>query len=272
MRPKAIFTVLALAVTSTRARAQELSCAEYVGQTIKPVSFASAVAPISKLPPKDEFETTADFEKRRASALTSLPSTLVIAKAPEDLKYFQYDAETRKLQIITYAFQNLPFRISWAVSSAGMDEKIDVSPLYNVEVVVSSLDKSTGTYQATNGYGAKTEVLKVHRTTAAIFDRKADDWEHAQLFEAADKPPYVVGELEMSPEEARRLKPGLKLALVVTPKAPYLITGTHEPYKVTMDNPMDITEDFAILIADIRCGLVTDAANKVLGAYPTRRN
>ncbi len=245
-------------------------CQGYVGQTVSPLSFAAAIAPISKLAPKGEFETTAQFQSRRTQALSSLPQTLVISKAPEDAKFFVYDADNQKLQIIRFAFSNQPFRLSRAFNAAGLYENIDVSTTDNIVAVISQVDVPTGTYAATNGYGATTDVLKVRRKSEVIFERRAEDWRHSGLFESADNPPYVTGELIMPPAEARRLKPSLKLAFVVSPKEPYVVTGTHNPYNTTLQDPREISEEFTILVADFRCGLVIDAASKVLGGFPTR--
>lgn len=262
----------AVAMWASAAAAQDM-CSAYVGHQVTPKTIDAAIAPFSKITVKSEFETTAEFEARRASAVAGVVGTVVIAKEPEDLQNLQYDADTRKLRVIAWVFHNKPFNPRSAFSSAGLQEKMDLAaggyihPGEFIHVVVSSVDTPKGTYQATNSYGAETQVQKIHRVTKVIFDRTAKD---AMLFPSADKSPYVVGELELSPEDARRLKPTLKLAFVVTPKEPFLVKGTHKPFEVTIRDPRDLTEDFSILVADIQCGLVTDAGNRVLAAYPTR--
>ena len=256
--------IAAAALFSTNANAQN-QCADYLGQTIAPKTFDEAIMSFANLAPKGEFETTAQYEDRKKSALAGILGPLLISKAPEDRKYFQYDADAQKLRIITYAFQNTFFDTPSAFFVAG--SKIDASTLENIQVVISRVDQPTGSYVAQNGFGASARVISVKRTTAVIFDRKANFGE--PLFPTAKGSPYVVGELTLVPAEAQALKPNLKLAFVVVPREPYLIRGSKPGSVTTIQNPIDVTENFSILIADIQCGLVTDSTNKVLAAYPT---
>lgn len=92
----------------------------------------------------------------------------------------------------------------------------------------------------------------------------------SSLFPAAEEKRYAVGQLRLAPEGARRLRPQLKSAFVVAPKEPYLIKDQQKVGEPTISTPLDVTEDFSILVADIQCGLLMDGSNKVLGPYPTR--
>lgn len=254
---------------TTTANAQD-QCPGYVGQVIAPKTFDSAIAGLAKLTPKGEFETTAQYEARKAASVGDVPGAVIISKVPEDRKYFEYNADSQKLRIITYAFQNTGFDIDGAFFDAGLDGKIDARN--GDTVVISRTDKATGTYLGSNGFGAKATIARVQRVTKAIFEAQVRqrDILALSIFPAAASSPYVVGELTLSPAEAQVLKPKLKLAFVVQPKEPFLVKGNHSTGKTTIQNPTDITEDFSILIGDIQCGLVTDAANKVLGSYSTR--
>ena len=89
------------------------------------------------------------------------------------------------------------------------------------------------------------------------------------LFPAAETAPYAVGELRVPPSDARRLKEELRIAFVVSPKEPFLVAGQRKVGETTIRNPRAVTENFTILVADIRCGLVMDRAGTILGAYPT---
>ncbi len=73
----------------------------------------------------------------------------------------------------------------------------------------------------------------------------------------------------MTPAEAQVIKPQLRVAFVVAPRAPYMVVGQHQPGKVTFQNPFEVTEIFEIMIADIQCGLLMDSENRVLGSYIT---
>jgi len=250
------------------AKAQD-QCASYVGTTIAPISFDSATSKFGKLQPKGEFETTVQYEARKAAALQGSTGALIISKAPEDRKYIEYNADTQKLRVLSYAFHNSNFDPWTAFYSAKIDKSVlDANTSGNYDVVISQTDLPTGTYTGTNSFGAKTRIVKVTRTTKAIFDRKAPSILNDYLFPAAAKEP-VVGEFSLPPAEAAVLKKTMKLAFVVVPKEPYLVRSTSSRGRPTIQNPRDITENFSILIADIQCGLATDASNKVIGAYPT---
>lgn len=244
------------------------SCQSYVGTIVKPIAFSEAVKGFANLKPKSEFETTAAYEVRRQAALPDLSGPIIVAKNPEDIKYFVYDADTQKLRILSYAFDNTGFLAWEAFYAAGLNDKIDSSTYSNIDVVISQNEKITGTYEATNGYGAKTQVTKIERSVEAIFDRK-DSSITGYLFPQAQKSPYAVGELSLTPEIAQMLKPKLNLAFVVAPKEPYFVAGSTGVGKTTISNPTDITMKFSVMIADIQCGLLMDSDGKVLGGYAT---
>lgn len=256
--------------TKDLSRGSSMSCQHYVGQVIEPKTFDAAVAAYAAIPSKSEFETTAQFQARKAAALANVEAgDLIVALNPTDRKYFQYDADAQVLRIIRYAFDNVSFAAWEAFYSAGLYNKIPVSTAFNIDLVVSQEDRETGTYEASNAYGAKAQILKIDRTSKVIFQRAARSYDD-QLFPSANKEPYSVGQLQLSPEQAIALKPGLKLAISVSPKEPFFVSGTHKPGKTTLQNPRDISEHFSVLFADFKCGLVTDAENKVLGAYPAQ--
>jgi hypothetical protein len=66
-------------------------CEQYVGQRVQPLSFADAVRPYTDLPVKSEFETTAQFEVRKAAALPGAGQRpLLIAVEEFDRKFLAY--------------------------------------------------------------------------------------------------------------------------------------------------------------------------------------
>jgi hypothetical protein len=74
----------------------------------------------------------------------------------------------------------------------------------------------------------------------------------------------------LDPLEAQRIKSGLNVGFVVSPKPPYMVSGSHQAHSPTRDSPQEITENYLVLVADIQCGLLLNSDNKVLGAYPAR--
>lgn len=260
--------VLCGMMAASAANAQR-GCASYTNQIVTPVSIDSALSSFSGLGPKGEFETTAQYQARRAAALGgSATRPLIISKVPEGQNYFEYNADAGVLGIKSYAFHNTTMDTFSAFYTAGAQSKIPVSTISNIEALISRTESVIGAYTAGNAYGAQVEVSRIQWTTKAIFDRESNLSEG--LFPAADNSPYLVGTLAVPPAAAQRLKPTLQVAFVVVPKEPFTVSGTHKPGRVTIQNPRDITEDFSILIADIQCGLLLDEKNRVLGSYPTR--
>ncbi len=261
-----ISLVVAVAAAAT---AEAQSCDQFMGQTVAPVSFDAATAGLGKLTPKGEFETTAQFEARRAASAGSIRGPLIIEKAPEDRKYLEYDADAQVLRLKSYAFHNTDLGTWNMLYAAGYNRKIPASTSSNIDVAISSIDKVVGSHEAQNAYGAKAQIAEIERTIKGIFEREAS-FTDRDLFPAAKDSPYVVGAIPLTPAEAMALKPTMRLAFVVVPKEPFLITGTHKVGKTTIANPREITERFSLLIADIQCGLALDRGGKVLGAYPTQ--
>jgi peptidoglycan hydrolase-like protein with peptidoglycan-binding domain len=238
-------------------------CQSYVGQTVAPQPFDAAVARFANLTPKGEFETAAQYDARKAAVLGDGPiGPIIIAKEPEDRKFFEYDADAQKLRIISYAFH-----ISDIASLTGSGP-LDWSVF---AVVISKDDRILGTYDASNAYGTTVQVTKIQRLTKVIRTSGNTyelDREFFREVRQIDGLP-VVGELTLSPSEAASLKPTIKIAFVVTPRDPFFSTGSTRVHDPTFQDPRDVTEDFSLLSAYIQCGLLMDGENKVLQAYPT---
>ena len=261
---------VALVLCALPAAANAASCESYVGQTLAPQTFAAAVARVAALTAKGRAETAAEYESRKAAALASASGPLVIAKDQEVQKYLAYDADAQKLQIIEYAFHNKYFSTKKAFAAAGYPGTSSEEGS-DYKAVIEQTEKDVGSASAGNSTGAK-KLGKLQLTSKVIYERAApsrdDDWvEH--LFPAAVPKPHFVGALPMTLAEATALKPQLKLAFVVEPKAPFFVSGRLK-YRATPHlEEVDITEDFQVLVADFQCGLVLTDTGKVLGAYPT---
>jgi hypothetical protein len=236
-------------------------------------SFEQAVQRLPNVAPRGEYETTAQYEARRSASVGG-SGPLIILKTPEGRdKYIRYDADAGRLGIQTYAFDNTGFDAWYAFYGTPAAQALDPSTLGNLDVVISQDEKAAGTYQGQNAYGARWTVTRINRTTQAIFDRALTPREGMSrgLFPSADSAPYMAGFLEISPEEAQRIKPVMKLAFVVEPREPYVVRNNYSGRgRITIQNPNDVTENSTVLIGDIQCGLALDANNKVLGAFPTR--
>ena len=249
------------------ANARQDRCSDFTGQTVKPETFAQVVAAIGNVAPKDEYETTAQYRARIAAA--SPGAQRIISKEVEDRKYFEYDADTGMLRIRSYAIQNKEMNY-WSAFYSAHPDGLKASTLSNIAVVVSSSDSAAGNYEAENSYGAKVTVQRLNRTTDAIFEREAKNFDE-KLFALTIGGPVAsyIGQIKMTPAEAQAIKPQLRVALVVAPRAPFMVLGRHQPGETTRQYPFEINETFQIMIADIHCGLLMDGANRVIGAYAT---
>jgi hypothetical protein len=249
------------------AHAQE--CAAYVGQKISPQTFDSIAASLAKVPgKKGEFETTAEFEAKVQAATAGLKSPLVVT-VPVDSKYVKYDADTGTFSIISYALKNSNAFLDKFFSKQGMPGFAHF--MYNHHVVVSSTDKVTGTYSASNSFGASADIAEIARTTKVIFDRNANGHEDQFFPDIPDRPKEdpILFTIKADTKAAPAMKAGFKGAVVIAPKAPFFVKGSAGANTPTISNPREITETMQVVVADIQCALLTDAAGIVLGAART---
>lgn len=246
------------------------SCASYVGQVVAPRDIDDVMAPFREIGEKGEFESTNQYNSRKGAAVAKLGGTLIIRKAPEDRKHLLYDADAQQLNIISYAFRNLGFNADALFGPGAPYRGVMESSYLNIDVVIKEDETVTGSYSASNSYGAKTQVSKIFRRTRGIFESKAVYGKDA-LFPAAQNDSNIAGSIPMSPQDAMRLKPTLQLAFVVSPKAPYYLSALYDyPSTPTIRNPREVKNEVSALIADIQCGLVLDPTNTVLGGFETR--
>ena len=262
-----LFASACLVATAAGAQTQ---CQSYAGQTIAPLTFDQALTRMPSLAPRGEYETTAQYEARRAAAGGGR-GPLVILKQPENRDTFiRYDADNGRLGIQGYAFDNTNFDAWTALYGTPHADTLNPSTIGNRDVVISSRDTPAGTYQGRNAFGATWTVTRINRTTQAIYEGPQPGLT-TSLFPSAERSTNIVGYLDMSPEVAQRAKPTLKLAFVVEPREPFVVRRTYAGRgRITIQNPRDVTENTIILVGDIQCGLVLDATNRVLAAYPTR--
>ena len=281
-------TVLAMACFVPHSASLATGCGDYKNKTVVSLQFAEAAASLPNIEPKSEFETTAAYNARVADAVKKTPSTLSIERAPNK-DYLKYDADNRVMVVSTFAFSNEAFYWSSALASYKDPAGKEVGLSGNIGAVVTQKQQIVGEYDATTMMGAKFSVSKIVSETTAIYDRRRDCssvaiWDCGDLFPRNKIPnPYefhdaaktveyqgTIGRIPLSPDAAKALKADAKLIFVVHPRPPFLISGTHRPYKTSLDNPRDITEKYDVMIGSIECGLVADDAGKVYGAYSTK--
>lgn len=263
-------------------------CASYLGQSVTPISFDAAVARYAGLTPRSEFETTAEFEARRARQ-TGGTGPLIIGKIPDPQDYgnragrgdyFRYDADRGVMRVVQYAFDNVNFDtdVIWGYGQPLHRDGDYTSRMTNLDVVISESERVTGSYIGTNAYGVRARVLRTIKTVNVIYERPLTSMSDDGLFRLLPRARSsigipvgdpVVGEIPMSPAEARVLKNTMTVAFVVVPKEPFFVTGQRRRGGATIDFPRETTLNARVLFADIQCGLVLDPRGRVLASYAT---
>lgn len=265
------------ATTSEQAR----KCDRYVDQNVAPIDLKIAKAGYINLTPKGEFETTAQYGIRRKSILNASAKNTLVIETTVDRDHLEYDADNQVIQIKPEAFAlsgvsdgepESGLAASLLLDQHGVDAHAFGN---NVAVILRTADKTLRRYKAQNAFGASTNIEVVESSIEGILDRKfVPDGnildESGIVFPVARASPHLVGTIPVSLAAAKLAKSSLRLAFVVQPKMPYLVSGTSAyPVKATMQNPQEINYRFSWLIADIQCGLAMDARGKVVGAFPT---
>ena len=260
---------------------QGVMCRSYVGKTPALSSFEAAAVAVPKLVLKDEFETTAQFEKRRRSQEQSLTRKSLVISVPVDRDYIEYDADAEQLEVGSLAFGVSALaetaQTGLAATMVLREEGLEASLLDggNIAIFLGSIEKVTGSYFARNGLGIAVRVTEVDKTTRAIFDKENASGAlgqariRAAMFPMAEIPPHLGASLKLPAMQAKELKSSLKLAYLVEPRAPFLVTGSIDSFPATFPSAKKVNEKFRFLIADIQCGFVLDKAGKVLEATPT---
>ncbi|HEY2773097.1 MAG TPA: hypothetical protein VGK20_03490 [Candidatus Binatia bacterium] len=152
----------------------EGTCATYVGETITTKPFDAVIAALPEYQPKGEYETTEQYNARLAGPASVHPSAVIIAKTAWDrgpCEAFDetefrdslvYDADTQTLGIGVGIFKGPEFDALSAFAFAkGPTPKTGV---FNIGVIVSESESTTGDYVASNAFGVKADVRRVTHT------------------------------------------------------------------------------------------------------------
>jgi hypothetical protein len=221
-------------------------------------------------PEKGEFETTASYEQRLAEVRAKVDlSAPIIAQAIYDPDMVEYDADRQVFIVKTYAWDNLGVASDVALPR-GNRWGIETSLLGNAEVALKKEEIPTGSYEATNSYGATTTVLQMNRFTFAVFDRAyprtpgkgngtAEAWRATTL---SGNSPAI--EISVPLDQAQATKQGMKVGIAFQPREPFVASGvyTNTP---TITNPREITATTNLLIGNILCAVISDPDGIVIG-------
>lgn len=259
----AFWMALVACVVNSPAWGQD-ECSTFVGRTVSPITIQQAAARLSSLTPKDEFETTAQYEARIATALETAGGPFVVGRGLEDAKYLEYDADRGVLVVKSYALHNTTFNPKSLWQYGGpLHDKVPYSTISSaVAVSFDDTEKTVGSYRGTNAFGVSTTVSKIDRHVWGVFDRDLPPAEF-RLFKNGNKD-NVLGEIVATPDEARALKQTARVAFTMTPKSPFYAADRASPSDATVSDPYEVTTTTHAVFADVQCGLLTDAGGQVL--------
>ncbi|QBY56469.1 hypothetical protein [Cupriavidus oxalaticus] len=232
---------LAPATITPLSTAPEGVCDKYVGTTVAPLSFDRALAGLPKIAPKDEFESTGEYEARAASAT---PDRTLIVMKPLELK-IRYNADQQRFEI----------------------QGGDFGSPRGGRIILLDSDRTVGSYIGSNAFGASARVERIQRIRRSLthkIDSSDRIFPGIGMFD-------IVGSYPASPVEARRLQAQLKLAYALNPKPPFQERYSYRDSKPTIDDPEEVRVNEVTLVSDVQCGLLMDGGNKVLAAYATKK-
>lgn len=238
-----------------------------VGGVPPQTTFAALAQRLRQIPlQKDEFETTEAFDARVAQATAALPVAVVLA-APNGSEQITYDADRELFEVGPYYF-SMPYSIGSALGYSWDEDSIVGSQ--NLALTVNTEETPDGTYVGENAFGATRVVERVRRVEQIVFDRKADRYGET-LFAAGYReggPPPVMM-IPAPPDRARTLQGQFRAAALIVPRAPFFATG-HGRTTPTIQSLRDVSEETQVIVADIRCVMITDANGVVLASRETR--
>ena len=262
----------ALGLTAAAHTSALAGCNTQVGQTVVPelpYFIYEGLARINS--EKDEFETSAAFNKRKADAEAAFARRDYISTVAPWTGSMQYDADLQKLKVSQYA---------WMLTSTGFRTIFVEGNKYGVPAVgfdtvthglgLEEIFVLGGSYIGTNVYGARTTVSSSNNKIYSVFDRVAKSGEETwQLdYGPSGKPTledYDPGGvyIDATPERAKALKETIQFAVEFTPKRPYTSEGA-DRISPTLQTPVSATSNVHTIFADIRCVLILDEERTVL--------
>jgi len=237
-----------------------LLCKTYLGTTVAPTSFDLLAPGLAGAGPKNEFETTAQYQRRQTAAASVQPAKAVIVTIPVDRNYVRYDADVGAIMIYAGAFPtghySEAFRADLAAYGAVSAYHMLDGP--KLQVGVGEVIRVLSTATARTVLGVPIRVTNAERHTKGLIlstDR---------LFGFARDDDSTIMGFEASQAVAPRLKQNLRTAIVINPEPPYVMTGSQNGEAATAQTPTHYTERSTVIAAKPLCGLVIDVQGKVL--------
>jgi hypothetical protein len=238
------------------------------------IAFAEA-APLNVV--KDEFETTAQYEARRARLSSSTDAFwlndphLVESELVYNADAGQFEIELNSLAADLSAYRDKKLT---ELQRSGLDIKE-----YNRSANLGFTKHVKSKQMMQNGFGASFEVEKVDTDNFRVFDRPVSSILENDLWqpdfsksEEKDRGGYKYTQnkkyisIQIEPEKARTLKPQMRGAILLRPKSPYRIetSSIASSFPPAPDFPYIWSDTYQVIIADILCYAFTDSAGRVI--------
>jgi hypothetical protein len=234
-------------------------CQRYIGTVVTPTMFDALVQAVPNIAAKGEYETTAQYETRKSAALSRAPSELSVVVVPTAREFAEYNADSQALMIQAGAFQaghySSKTKAETAAWLAAGDELTKGTGLF-----LADKERVLRTYTAQNRFGATYRVSVTNRDTKALHLTTK------KLFPFARWKTSPVMGMDLPLSTAPQVRQTFKLALVLKPVAPYVLTGLFDEAPPTSDDPTEATDHATLLVAEPKCGLVLDSAMRVLAS------
>jgi hypothetical protein len=239
-------------------------CGSYVGKTVKPLSFEELRRSLPSVADKGAYETTADYEKRKATAapLDLQPVFLRQALGGNGLRF---EADKGEVTIWPPALGVGQVNFSNVFGYGGMKNTND-NYSSAIGFLIQAKTVSSETVEATNGFGARFQVAKTLRDVEAVWER-AGRRGHGVFIDV--KPFQPVATVSMSAQGAKDLIEAGSSALLLTPVPPYSKAGK-SVLEATFASPRERVDSITVLIADIHCSVLLNSTDTVVAAFTVR--
>ena len=245
-------------MATTSATAQ--TCTDLKGSVITVSTFDHLAKAVPTIAPKDEFETTAQYEARKAAAASSGPSGPVYIEVPHDNDGFiKYNADLGAFEINAGHFKG-GYYLTELDNYSGPFDKGSNYRSNLVGVGLTNDIEVTETYTATNGFGAEVEVFKRNVTRHELVEGlKEFSTVEASIWEGSSY--ETVGVLTVPPAEARDVSPRLRTAVLFSPTAPFYVEHVDVGPSPKRDRPYEDVITTKALVGDLQCAVVYDTAD-----------
>ncbi len=267
---KTILALLVLALFAGQTFAEQPTECPVAGDAVTFGNVREVYASMARLDlAKGEFETTAQFEARKAKAMAAADfHQPVLLEGKYDPGQVEYDADNQVFVMKTYAWDNMG--VGWEDvfgfrNSYGIGPLSSITPLLGVGLAQD--EKIVRSYRASNSFGTEVTVHVTERTIYGVFDSplpksqsRNSGWLHELMTGEYDSPAVMV---PVPLQRAAEMKNKMRVGVLVRPKEPFTATGARH-WSPKINRPREINETTNLIVADILCAVITDQDGLVL--------